>query len=121
MAKRTNNNLLILLVAAIALLLVAAVYKSKGKPRGEAVKIEKADTRTIKESVSASGRVFPETEVKISSDVSGEIVQLLVEEGDSVVAGQLLAKIDPDAYLSQVERQVASFNNMKANLANATA
>ena len=53
--------------------------------------------------VSASGKIFPQTEVKISSDVSGEVVELyVVEEGDSVVPNQLLAKIDADAYQSQV-------------------
>jgi HlyD family secretion protein len=63
------------------------------------------------------GKIFPETEVKISSDVSGEIVELYVNEGDSVVAGQILAKINPDAYISAVERGEASLNGSKAQLA----
>ena len=80
-----------------------------------------AAKRSIKETVSASGRIFPETEVKISSDVSGEIVELLVEEGDSVVIGQVLAKIDPEAYISTVERGLASVNSSKAQAATALA
>ena len=122
MAKRKRNNKLIfILIGLVAVLLAALIWKSKSKPKGEKVAIEEVEKRTIKEMVSASGKVFPETEVKISSDVSGEIVELLVEEGDSVVQGQLLAKIDPDAYQSQVERGAASVNNAKANLANSKA
>ena len=122
MAKRKRNNTLIyvLVIAAIALVSLA-VWKGKSKPKGEKVTVEEVEKRTIKETVSASGKIFPETEVKISSDVSGEIVELHVEEGDSVVIGQLLAKIDPDAYQSQVERGVASVNNAKAQLANSKA
>ncbi len=120
MAKRKNKNtLLFILLGAIVLLVVAAIIKSKTQKKGEKVSVEKVEKRTIKEKVSASGKVFPETEVKISSDVSGEIVELYIAEGDSVTAGQLLAKIDPDAYQSQVERGVASVNNAQAQLANA--
>src|SRR5690606_9638851 len=101
MAKRKNKNtLLFILLGAIVLLVVAAIIKSKTQKKGEKVSVEKVEKRTIKEKVSASGKVFPETEVKISSDVSGEIVELYIAEGDSVTAGQLLAKIDPDAYQS---------------------
>lgn len=121
MAKRSNRRTFVVigLVALLGLLVVAVVMKNKSKPKGEKVMAEEITERTIREMVSASGKVFPEVEVKISSDVSGEIVELLVEEGDSVVTGQLLAKIDPDAYQSQVERGVAGVNSAKANLANA--
>ena len=120
MAKRKkSNNLLIIILGVLLVGLVGvAVWKAKNKPKGEKVYIEKVEKRTIKEEVAASGKVFPQTEVKISSDVSGEIVELLVEEGDSVKLGQLLAKIDPDAYQSQVERGVAGVNSSKAQLAN---
>ena len=119
MAKRKGNyTLIIVLVVAIGALIGVAVWKQKSKPKGEKVYVEKVEKRTIKEMVSASGKVFPQTEVKISSDVSGEIVELFVEEGDSVILGQLLAKIDPDAYQSQVERGVAGVNSAKAQLAN---
>lgn len=121
MAKSKKNWLLYGLIGVIVLLVVAAVIKGQTKPKGEKVSVEEITRRTIQETVSASGKIFPETEVKISSDVSGEIVQLLVEEGDSVTAGQLLVKVDPDAYQSQVERGVASVNNTKAQLANSKA
>ncbi|MEL6867813.1 MAG: efflux RND transporter periplasmic adaptor subunit [Bacteroidota bacterium] len=121
MAKRNNNRLLLILIPVVLILIGAVVYKSRSQPRGEKVAVEKVSKRTIREMVSASGKIFPETEVKISSDVSGEIVELFVEEGDSVQAGQVLARIDPDAIQSQVERGQASVNNAKAQLANARA
>jgi HlyD family secretion protein len=120
MAKRKRSTRLIIILVAVILILVAlAVWRSRTQPKGEKVAIEKVERRTIVEEVSASGKIFPQTEVKISSDVSGEIVKLLVEEGDSVVSGQLLARIDPEAFQSQVERGQASVNNAKAQLANA--
>ena len=119
--KKKNNRLIYILVALIGLLVAGAVWKSKQKPKGEKVEVAKVKKRTIKETVAASGKVFPEVEVKISPDVSGEIVQLYIEEGDSVKTGQLLAKIDPDAILSQVERQAAGVNNAKAQVARSAA
>jgi len=95
------------------------IWRNKTKPQGEKVAVEEVEKRTILEKVSASGKVFPVTEVQISSDVSGEVVELYVEEGDSVVIGQILARIDPDAYQSQVERGVASVNMSKSQAANA--
>lgn len=119
--KNNSNKWIYLLVAGIVLLLIAAVWKSRQKPKGVEVTTEKVERRTIKETVAASGKVFPEVEVKISPDVSGEIVELYVEEGDSVKMGQLLAKIDPDAIRSQVERGAAAVNNSKARLAGSLA
>lgn len=121
MAKKNKNTLIYILVTVIVGLVIVAVIKNKNKPKGEAVTAEKIEKRNIRETVAASGKVFPETEVKISSDVSGEVVELFVQEGDSVKAGQILAKIDPDAYQSQVERGVASVNSSKAQLANSRA
>lgn len=108
-------------VLLIGVLIAAAVFKQRSKPKGEKVIVEKVEKRTITENVSASGKVFPEKEVKISSDVSGEIVELFVAEGDSVVAGQLLAKIDPEAYVSAVERGVATVNQSRAQVSNSKA
>ena len=116
--KRKNRTLIIALGITIIGLIAAAIWKRNSQPKGEKVQVEKVEKRTIMEMVSASGKVFPQTEVKISSDVSGEIVELYVEEGDSVTAGQLLAKIDPDAYQSQVERGIAGVNSAKAQMAN---
>lgn len=122
MAKKKKSNWLIWALLAVVLVLVGVVaMRGKNKPSGEAVEVEQVKKRTIKETVTASGKVFPKAEVKISSDVSGEVVELFVEEGDSVSAGQILAKIDPDAYQSAVERGVASVNNTKAQAANSKA
>jgi HlyD family secretion protein len=120
MAQKNNKKWLYigLAVVLVALIIFAAI-KGKGKPKGVPVEFSKVETRTIYETVSGSGKIFPETEVKISSDVSGEIVELFVEEGDSVIVGQMLAKIDPDTYVSYVERSEASMNNAKAALASA--
>ncbi len=96
------------LVSLVVILIVAAVINGKNKPKGQAVTFEKVSERTIKEIVSASGKIFPENEVKISSDVSGDIIALYVKEGDTVKAGQLLAKINPDSYLPSVQRGQAS-------------
>lgn len=120
MAKRKRKSrrwLILILLLAFLGLLAFAYFKNKNKPKGEEVTIEDVEKRTIKETVSASGRIFPEVEVKISSDVSGEIVDLKVEEGDSVVMGQILAKIDPEAYVSAVERGRASLDNQRAQVA----
>lgn len=119
--KKSNKWLIIGLIAVIALMIAAAVFKGKSKPKGIEVTIEKLEKRTINETVSGSGKIFPEKEVKISSDVSGEIVELYIEEGDSVVLGQLLAKIDPDAFFSAVERGEAGLNSAKSTLANTKA
>jgi HlyD family secretion protein len=122
MAKRKSNTSLIIILSLVIIALAGfAFWKSKSKPQGEKVAVEKVEPRSITEKVAASGKVFPQTEVKISSDVSGEIVELFVEEGDSVISGQTLAKIDPDAYVSQVERGNAQVNSAKANLANSKA
>ncbi|MEM6963788.1 MAG: efflux RND transporter periplasmic adaptor subunit, partial [Bacteroidota bacterium] len=86
---KRNNRLIYILVGIVIMLLGMFYFKRKNKPKGELVATEKVEKRTIREMVGASGKVFPETEVKISSPVSGEIVELLVEEGDSVVSGQL--------------------------------
>lgn len=116
--KKNKGRLLIyLLVGIIVLLVFVAIIKAQSKPSGEAVDVEKVERRTIRETVSASGKIFPEKEVKISSDVSGEIVELYVEEGDSVRAGQVLARIDPESYVSAVDRAQATLNNTKSNLA----
>ena len=119
MINKKRNNLWIYVAGVAVLALVAfAYFKGKNRKEGEKVALEEAQIRTIEERVSASGRIFPIVEVKISSDVSGEVVELYVQEGDSVIQGQVLAKINPDAYVSQVERGVAFVNSSKAQAAN---
>lgn len=119
--RKNNNRLLIILGLAVVALVAIAIVRNQNKPKGDKVIVEKVAKRSIAEKVAASGKVFPQTEVKISSDVSGEVVELFVEEGDSVVSGQLLARIDPDAYQSQVERGVAGVNSAKAQMATSKA
>ena len=115
--KKSSKWIIIVLSALLVLLMAVAAIKARQKPKGESVETEKAALRDIRETVSASGKIFPEKEVKISSDVSGEIVELFVEEGDSVKAGQVLARIDPEAYVSAVERAQASVNGAQSELA----
>ncbi|MEL6356468.1 MAG: efflux RND transporter periplasmic adaptor subunit, partial [Bacteroidota bacterium] len=117
MKRRT----LFILLGLIALIVILAVVFGGRREEGTRIFTTEVEKRAIQEKVAASGKVFPQTEVKISSDVSGEIVELYVEEGDSVVAGQLLAKIDADTYQSQVARGEAGVNSAKANEANAKA
>lgn len=119
MINKKRKNLWIYVLGALVIALIAfAYFKGKNRKEGDKVALEAAQMRTIEERVSASGRIFPIVEVKISSDVSGEVVELYVQEGDSVVQGQVLAKINPDAYVSQVERGVAFVNSSKAQAAN---
>lgn len=117
MARKIIIGIVLLLLLGV----IAAMIFGGRKESGTRVFTSEARERTIQEIVSASGKIFPQTEVKISSDVSGEIVELYVEEGDSVRAGQLLAKIDADAYQSQVAQGVAGVNSSKAQLANSRA
>jgi HlyD family secretion protein len=110
--------------AAVVLIVFVIIGKKAGwigKDEGIKVSVTKVDRKTIIETVSANGKIQPEVEVKMSSDVSGEIKELYVKEGDSVQAGRLLARIDPELYQSALDRSEAALNNSKANLANARA
>src|SRR4051812_41457049 len=111
MAKKKNRLLRWLIISVVVLILFSIVGKKAGWIGGAdkiPVSTEKVMRRTIIETVSASGKIQPEVEVKISSDVSGEIVELPVKEGDRVTKGQLLAKINPDIYQSMLERMEAT-------------
>ncbi len=105
----------------IALLIVIVIWKKGSGAETLKVATENATKRDITEIVSASGKVQPEVEVKISSDVSGEIVELLVKEGDTVRKGDLLLRIDPIIYQSAVQRMSSTLNGAKAQLANSSA
>jgi HlyD family secretion protein len=120
-----NNRLLYILVGLVLVLIVGyTVAKKKGwvgKVPGVEVLVAKAGPTNIVEKVSASGKVQPETEVKISPDVSGEITELYVQEGDSVRKGQLLLRIRPDNYQAQVAMQSAQVGTQRANVGQAQA
>jgi HlyD family secretion protein len=117
---KKNKLLFIGLGALLIILIVVAVVKKKD---GRELKViaEKAGKRSLIETVSANGKIQPEKDIKITPYISGEVVQLLVKEGDQVTKGDLLAKIDPEIYVSVYEQRMASLNTQKANLANAKA
>ncbi|MDZ7739325.1 MAG: efflux RND transporter periplasmic adaptor subunit [Bacteroidales bacterium] len=120
-----SNNLLKILVILVAVLIVFAIIGKKqgwfGKELMIKVAVEKAEKRTIVEMITANGKIQPEKEVKISPDVSGEIVLLNVKEGDYVNAGDLLFKIKPDTYISMRDRARAALESAKARLSQAKA
>lgn len=103
------------LVIVTALLISIFLIKGK-KESAFKVIVEKAAQRTITEIITANGKIQPEKEVKISADVSGEIIELFVKEGDKIESGQMLLKINPEIYVSQIERMEASLNASKAQM-----
>jgi HlyD family secretion protein len=121
--KSKKNNLMKWLIGAVVLLIILVIVGKKagwvGGEEKKQVATEKAKKREIVEIVSASGKIQPEVQVKISPDVSGEIVELNVKEGDRVKKGQLLAKILPDIYQSYLDRSMAALNSSKSNLESA--
>lgn len=123
--KKSKNKILYILGGAVVLLLVfAMVGKSQGwvgKKKELDVELATAEKATIVEKVSASGQVQPVVEVKISPEVSGEIIELNVEEGDSVSKGDFILKIRPDNFISALERAKANLNQQQANEAQAKA
>ena len=106
---------LVIVIIALVGLKSAGVL---GKEEGLKVATEKVVARTIIETVNASGKVFPEVEVKVSPDISGEIVDLQVEEGDTVRQGQIVAKIYADIYSTQRNQAAAEVDRQQAMLAN---
>lgn len=119
--KKWIRVAVIFVVIAIVALAVARKKGLLGKSTGIKVSTEKVEKRDIIETVTASGKIQPEKEVKLSPDVSGEVIALNIKEGDDVEQGQVLAKINPEIYRSNYERSVATLNTQKANLANANA
>ena len=112
MKKRTIFYILGGLTLVTTLILIA-----KNRSRGELeVNVGKVEKRTIISTVSANGKIRPEAEVKISADVSGEITELYVQEGDTVKEGQLLLKINPDLYITSRDRARAGVSTSKSSL-----
>jgi HlyD family secretion protein len=119
-----NKKLIWIIVSLVVIILVVIILKKNGiigKEEGTKVSVEKAGKHTIIETVTASGKIYPETEVKLSSDISGQIVELNVEEGDSVKRGQLLAKIFADIYSNQKNQAAAQVNQQEAMVDNVKA
>jgi HlyD family secretion protein len=118
--KKTKNNRLFWYIGGgVAGLIIILLILSKtgviGKSDIPEVLTEKLTKRTIHEVISASGKLKPEKEVSISADVSGEIIELTVKEGDKVTTGQLLLRIKPDEYQSMAEDADAAYNTSIAN------
>jgi HlyD family secretion protein len=114
---KSKKLLLIIGIAAVVLIVVLAIGKKQGWFGNEGflkVATETGIEREIVEIITANGKIQPETEVAISPDVSGEIVDLSVKEGDEVVKGQYLLKIKPEAYQMARNRAEASLNNSRA-------
>lgn len=125
MTTKKSNKLIYILLAVVALLVVITLVGRKagwiGGEKPLEVEVGKATKRDIVEKVSASGVVQPEKEVKLSPDVAGEIIELNVNEGDSVKQGDLLVKIRPDNFISALDRSQANLNQQLANLAQSKA
>jgi HlyD family secretion protein len=107
-------------IGLLVILIILAATKKKGSGETRVI-TELVTNRTIVETVSANGKIQPEVDVKISPYISGEVVELYVIEGAKVKKGDLLAKIDPEIYISNYQRIEASLQMQKANLANAKA
>lgn len=122
MSKKT---IYILLAVAVVLVIGLIALSKSGvignKDKGTEVEVAKANEITIVETVSATGKIQPEIEVKISSEVSGEIILLPVKEGQVVKKGDLLVKINPDLYTSGYNRTLAGLSQTKAGLSQADA
>lgn len=118
--KKKSSRLMYYLIGGLVVLIIFLfIGKSMGwigKTTELEVEFAKAKRISIIEKVSASGTVQPVIEVKLAPEVSGEIIELSVEDGDSVKLGQPLVKIRPDTWLSQLERTEASLSQQKANL-----
>jgi HlyD family secretion protein len=116
---------LIWILVGLIVLVVGLVALSKGgvlgKDEGTKVSAEKVTRKTIIETVNASGKLYPEVEVKVSPDISGEIVELTVDEGDSVKKGQVLARIYGDIYTTQRDQAAAMVNQQQAGVSNSSA
>ena len=110
-----------LIIAGVVVVVSILVLKKFSGNNATKVSTEFAKKRTIIETVSANGKIQPEVEVKISSDVSGEIVALYVKEGDHIKKGDLLCRINPLIYESNLNRMAATLNGSKANLLNSKA
>ncbi|MDX9932279.1 MAG: efflux RND transporter periplasmic adaptor subunit [Bacteroidales bacterium] len=120
--KKKNKRIIIWsIVGLVVLLIILRKVGVIGGVETIQVAVENVTPRDITETVSASGKIQPVREVKLSPDVSGEIVELLVKEGDRVKEGQVLARVKPDIYQANYEQIAANVNSQKANLSNSEA
>lgn len=121
---KQKNLLKYVLIAALVLIVFAIVGKKTGiigKEKPTEVTTDMVKKKTLTETITANGKIQPETEVKMSPEVSGEVIELHVKEGDFVEKGKLLLRIKPDIYISNRDQAEAGVNSSKSALANATA
>ncbi len=119
--KNSAKWILISLGVVVVLLVVLSKTGVFGDTSGTKVTAEKVQRRTITELVNASGKIYPEVEVKVSPDISGEITELMVQEGDSVKKGQTLARIYADIYNIQRDQAASGVEQSQAQVANSQA
>ena len=121
-APKSKRTLYIILgLVGLGLLVSGVMYRSSHATPPQAITVEKSEVRTITQVVTATGKIQPETEVKISSEVFGEIIELPIREGAKVKKGDLLVKLKPDLYQTQVDQQSAAVESAKATLVRAKA
>ncbi|MFK8272506.1 efflux RND transporter periplasmic adaptor subunit [Capnocytophaga canimorsus] len=115
----------IIIVGIVLVLILLIVGKKSGwwgnQPKGKEVEVKQITRNSLTQKVSATGKIQPELEIKISSEVSGEIIELPVVEGQMVKKGDLLVRINPDIYQSVLNRSVAGLENIKSSLRQAEA
>ncbi len=121
----SKKKIYIIVAVILSIVVLLVLLKSKGvigkNDDSKEVETAKANEITIVETVSATGKIQPEVEVKISSQVSGEIIDLPVKEGQVVKKGDLLVKINPDVYTSGLNRSVSNYSGTKSGLDQADA
>ncbi|GAB4200674.1 MAG: efflux RND transporter periplasmic adaptor subunit [Bacteroidia bacterium] len=110
-----------IIIGGVLLTILILIVKVVMSDNSTEVAVEEVKRTTIVETVTGSGKIQPETELKITSDVSGEVIELYVKEGDRVQKGQMLCRIRPDVYQSALDRVLAQINSAKAQLENAKA
>ena len=112
--KRPSKKLLIIIgLAVVALITLGSMVAAKKREKPTAVTTDKAFRKNVTQLVTATGKIQPEVEVKIAPEVSGELIEIPVKEGQIVHKGQLLLKIKPDVYQAQVEAQTAALNSAR--------
>ena len=120
-----NKKILPILIGVVVIAIIVLVIGKKqgwfGKEFTISVATETVKAQTLTEYINANGKIQPETQVKISPDVSGEVIELYVEEGNEVKAGDLLCVIKPEMYVSALNRSEAALNSAKARQAQAEA
>lgn len=120
--KKSKKKIIIFSIIVIVLVgLALLVFLGSKRETITTVQTEKVTHRNITQIVSATGKIQPETQVKINAEVSGEIINLPVKEGQTVKKGQLLVKIKPDAYKAQLDQTDASLKMTEASLTKADA